>query len=162
MLSKKVLDSINEQINKEIYSAYLYLGMSAYAASTGFPGVAGWFYAQWREEIVHAKRMFDYIHKRGERVVLKAIDNPPQDFNSIEDLYAKTLAHEKKVTSLINNLVDVAKSEKDGETEEFLQWYVKEQKEEEETPAGILSKIKAADNDIAKLKKIDEELGVRK
>ena len=86
MLSKKVLDSINEQINKEIYSAYLYLGMSAYAASTGFPGVAGWFYAQWREEIVHAKRMFDYIHKRGERVVLKAIDNPPQDFNSIEDL----------------------------------------------------------------------------
>ena len=162
MLSKNVLESINEQINKEIYSAYFYLGMSAYAASNDFPGVAGWFYAQWREEIVHAKRMFDYVHKKGERVTLKAIDNPPQDFSSIEDLYAKTLAHEKKVTGLINKLVEVAKSENDKETEEFLQWYVKEQEEEEETPAKILAQIKETGSDEGKLKKVDAELSKRK
>jgi len=162
MLSKKMLEGLNEQINKEIYSAYFYLGMSAYAASLGSNGVANWFYIQWKEELVHTKKMFDYVHKQGERVSLKAIDEPPQDFSSVRDLFAKTLAHEKKVTGLINNLVDLARKENDKETEDFLQWFVKEQVEEEATPAGILDKLNQAGKDKKALTEIDNELAGRK
>jgi len=162
MISKKMSDALAEQINKEIYSAYFYLGMSAYAASKGFQGAAGWFYAQWKEELEHAGKMFDHVHKKGGRVELKAIDRPPQDFSSAADLFEKTLNHEKKVTALINDLVGVAKSENDKETEEFLQWFVKEQKEEESTPAGILKKLKDAGTDPARLSEIDKELSARK
>ena len=162
MLSKKMKDAIDEQINKEIYSAYFYLGMSAYAASKGLVGFANWFYKQWNEEIFHAKKMFDYVHAEGQRVTLKAIDNPPQDFTSGPDLFEKTLAHEKKVTGLINNLVKLAKEENDKTTEDFLGWFVKEQKEEEATPAGILEKISKAGKDEKGISEVDGELVKRK
>ncbi len=162
MLNKKVLDGLNEQINKEIYSAYFYLGMSAYAASNGLTGFANWFYRQWNEEIFHAKKMFDYVHQSGDRVTLKAIDEPPQDFTSGSDLFEKTLAHEKKVTGLINSLVKLAQEESDKATEDFLQWFVKEQKEEEATPAGILRKIDKAGKDEKGLKEVDTILATRK
>lgn len=157
MLSQKTLNALNEQINKEIYSAYFYLGMSAYAASTGLKGFANWFYAQWREELGHAKKMFDYVHKRGNRVILKAIEEPPQDFLSGKDLFEKTFAHEKKVTGLIKNLVALAKAEGDQETIDFLQWFVKEQVEEEATPAGILKNI-----DTKGKEEVDKELATRR
>jgi len=159
MLKKRVLEALNEQINKEIYSAYFYLGMSAYAKSKGLGGFAGWFYGQWNEELLHAKKIFDYIHEKGERTTLLAIDRPPQDFSSGGDLFEKTLAHEKKVTGLINGLVKLAREEGDGATEEFLQWFVKEQKEEESTPARILEKIKKAGEDLSG---VDTELAKRK
>jgi ferritin len=162
MLSKKMLEALEEQINKEIYSGYFYLGMSAYAAFNGLPGVANWFYGQWKEELEHAKKMFDYAHKAGNRVTLKAIDVPPQDFSSAADLFEKTLNHEKKVTGLINNLVDVAKKENDKATEDFLQWFVKEQKEEEATPATILKRIQAAGSDASKFSEVDQQLARRK
>ena len=162
MLSKKMKDAIDEQINKEIYSAYFYLGMSAYAASKGLAGFANWFYKQWNEELFHTKKMFDYVHAEGQRVTLKAIDNPPQDFTSGPDLFEKTLAHEKKVTGLINNLVKLAKEENDKTTEDFLGWFVKEQKEEEETPAGILEKISKAGKDEKGISEVDGELVKRK
>ncbi len=162
MISEKMKDALSEQINKELYSAYFYLGMSAYAASTGLPGFAGWFYKQWSEEVIHAKKMFDYVHGQGRRVALKTIDEPPQNFNSGKDLFAKTLEHEKKVTGLINDLVGLAKKEKDKGTEEFLQWFVKEQKEEEATPAGILKKIEQAESTNKNLSEIDKMLAARK
>jgi len=162
MLKKRVLEALGEQVNKEIYSAYFYLGMSAYAKSKGLSGFANWFYKQWGEELLHAKKMFDYIHEKGERITLLAIDRPPQDFSSGRDLFERTLAHEKKVTGFINNLVKLAREENDKATEEFLQWFVKEQKEEEATPAGILGKIKKAEDDKKGLEDIDRELTARK
>ena len=162
MLSQKMKEALDEQINKEIYSAYFYLGMSAYAASKGFEGVANWFYVQWGEELRHAKKIFDYVIQKGQKVSLEAIDKPPQDFTSIADLYEKTLAHEKKVTGLINNLVLLAKKENDQNAIAFLEWFVKEQKEEEETPAGILKKINTDGKDGKGLKEIDAELAERK
>lgn len=160
MLSKKIENALNEQANKEIYSAYFYLGMSAYAASSALPGFANWFYQQWKEELFHAKKFYDYIVSRKGKVTLEAIDAPPQDFSSGEDLFAKTLNHEKKVTGLINSLVELAKSESDQETLGFLEWFVKEQKEEEATPARILKKIEAKGE--KNPTDIDRELAVRK
>ena len=162
MLNEKMVENLNDQINKEIYSAYFYLGMSAYAASTDLPGFANWFYTQWKEELTHAKRILDYVIKEGGKISLLAIDKPPQDFTSGKDLFAKTLAHEKKVTGLINNLVDLAKKENDKTTEEFLQWFVKEQKEEEATPGGILKKIEEIEHDKKDLSAVDKELAARK
>jgi len=162
MLTKKIEETLNEQANKEIYSAYFYLGMSAYAASSGLPGFANWFYKQWNEELFHAKKLLDYIIKREGKVTLKPIEEPPQDFVSGEDLFEKTLNHEKKVTGLINNLVELAKSEKDEETNGFLQWFVKEQMEEEATPAGILKKIREKAKDEKGLSEVDCQLAGRK
>jgi len=158
MLKKKILDALNEQINKEIYSGYFYLGMSAYAASNNLKGFANWFYQQWREELAHAKKMFDYVEERGSKVMLKAIDEPPQDFLSGEDLFRRTLAHEKKVTGLIKSLVKLAEEEKDPETVKLLEWFVKEQVEEEETPSKILNKIKSS----KEILNVDTELALRK
>lgn len=159
MISKRMEESINEQANKEFYSAYFYLGMSNYALSTGLKGFANWFYGQWNEEIFHAKKLCDYVISRGGKVSLKEIATPPQEFFSGKDLFEKTLAHEKKVTKLINDLVQVSKEEKDKETEEFLQWFVKEQVEEEATPASIIQKISNAGKDISG---VDAELLKRK
>ena len=162
MLSKRMLDSLSEQLNKEIYSGYYYLGMSDYAASNGLKGVANWFYRQWQEELEHARKILDYINANRQRAMLRAIDEPPQEFSSAKDLFEKTLAHEKKVTGLINNLVELARAENDKSTEEFLQWFVKEQVEEEETPKGILDDINRAEKDGAGLKAIDNQLAERK
>lgn len=162
MLSKKMLEALSEQFNKELYSGYFYLGMASYAASKGLDGFANWFYCQWNEEAIHAKKLFDYIHNRGERMMLKAIDGPLQDFSSAKDLFEKTLAHEKKVTGLIKNLVKLAGEENDRKTADFLQWFVKEQVEEEATPARILNKIEEAEKNKKGLSEIDKELASRK
>lgn len=162
MLTKKIQDALNEQVNKEIYSGYFYLGMSAYAATVGLSGFAGWFNAQWREEIFHARKMMDYIVREKGKVVLKAIEEPPQDFTSPTELFERTLNHERKVTGLIKDLVKLSVSENDKTTTDFLQWFVKEQLEEEATPEGILNKIKAKGEDTKGLGEIDLELAQRK
>ncbi len=162
MLSENMTERLNYQLNREIYSGYFYLGMAAYAASVGLPGFASWFKTQLKEELFHAEKIFDYINQQGARVTLRTIEEPPQDFTSGADLFEKTLAHEKKVTKMIHDLVDLAKSENDNETEKFLQWFVKEQAEEEATPAGILQKLKLVEEGKEGILKTDGELAKRK
>jgi ferritin len=162
MIGKDLLEAITRQINREIYSAYFYAAMASYAEANAFKGVANWFKVQVREELEHAEKMYNYINKQGKRVMMQAIEEPPQDFTSIEDLFKKTLEHEKKVTQLIKNLVDLSRSQNDKEADGFLQWFVKEQVEEEATPAKILQKIRDAGTSKEKLLQVDKELGQRK
>jgi len=157
-----MLDGLSEQMNKEIYSGYFYLGMSDYAASANLKGAANWFYVQWKEELGHAKKMLDYVNENGQRAGLKAIDEPPQDFSSAKDLFSRTLAHEKKVTGLIKDLVRLAKAENDKQTCDFLQWFIKEQIEEEATPQGILDKMICAEKDGKGLEELDSQLIARR
>ncbi len=161
MLTKKMVDCLNEQINKEIYSAYLYLGMGSYAASIGLNGVANWFTIQVQEELSHAQKMYNYVIQQGGKSVLKAIDEPPQEFSSALDLFEKTLAHEQKVTGLINALVAVANEENDNATKIFLQWFVTEQIEEEDNASNLVQRLKLVGKDGNGLLLVDQELAQR-
>jgi len=160
MLSEKMIKSLNHQVNREIYSAYLYLGMASYSLNAGLSGVANWFNIQVREELSHAEKIYNYVSQQGGRVILEAIETPPQDFISAKDLFQKTLEHEKKVTALINDLVTLAKSEDDHATGIFLQWFVSEQVEEESNAMEILQKIDLV-GDGNGLFMLDNELGKR-
>lgn len=120
MLNKKVEEALNEQINAEMWSAYLYLSMAAYCHSAGQPGMASWFEVQFREEQDHAKILFNYVNSRNGRVVLKAIDAVPTEWNSILDVFESTLQHEQKVTSLINNLYALTHETNDFATQSML------------------------------------------
>jgi len=161
MLSAKMVKSINHQINREHYSAYLYLSMAAYAAAEGLNGFANWFTVQMKEEMFHAEKMFNYVNQQGGRVLLEAIEQPPADFSSILDLFEKTLEHEKGVTAMIKNLVKLAREEEDYATESFLQWYVTEQVEEEANPAELIQKLKYIGKDGRGLLMIDKDLAAR-
>jgi ferritin len=161
MLSKKMLNALIEQINKEMYSAYLYMSMSAYSQHQGLKGFANWFMVQYQEEMGHAMKIYDYVNDQGERVILKAIDEPPAEFESPLDMFEKTLTHEKFVTKSINDLVGIAKSEKDYATEIFLQWFVTEQIEEEGNDNDIISRLKLIGKDGNGLLMLDRELGAR-
>lgn len=161
MLSKKMAKALNGQINAEMYSAYMYLGMSAYAADKGYNGVAGWMGAQAKEEMGHAMKIYGFVQSRGAKVELEAIAKPPANYTSVLDLYKKTLKHEQHVTGLINKLVDAAKAEKDHATEIFLQWFVTEQVEEEESVTDILGKLEMAGSHPGAIYMIDRELGAR-
>lgn len=161
MASKKMIDLMNNQINAETYSAYLYFAMSAWATVEGLKGTANWFFVQGQEEMTHAMRFFLFIERLGEKVDLRAIKQPPAVFKSLKHAFDETLKHEKYVTSLINNLVNQARDDKDHATEVFLQWFVNEQVEEEENAMDILAKLKLAGNEGSVLFMIDKELGAR-
>ena len=161
MISKKMMDSINGQINRELYSAYLYISMAAYATSIGLKGFANWLQVQVQEELFHARKMYDYVNQQGGRVILKAIEEPPSDFKSPKDLFEKTLEHERKVTAMINKLASQAKSENDHATEIFMQWFVTEQVEEEANPTEILQKLNLIGKDANGLFMVDAELALR-
>ena len=122
--------ALNEQINAEFYSAYLYLSMSAYFEELDYPGFAQWMRIQSKEEQDHGAKIYDYVIARGNNVSLEAIDKPQEKWDSVEAIFVHVLEHEQLVTSLINDLVDLAISEKDHATNQFLQWYVAEQVEE--------------------------------
>jgi len=160
MLSDKMVKSLNHQINRELYSGYLYLGMASYSKNAGLSGVANWFAVQSQEEASHAMKFYEYVNDQGGRVVLEAIEEPPQDYSSALDMFDKTLEHEKKVTAMINELVALARSEKDTATEIMLQWFVKEQVEEEANASDMIQKLKLA-GDGSGLFMIDNELGQR-
>lgn len=160
-MTGKMLDKLCDQINKEIYSSYLYLGMHSYAASAGLEGVANWFSVQVQEELEHAKKIYDYINQNGGKVTLDKIDRPPQEYSSAKDLFVKTLEHERTVTGLINECVDVAVQEKDKATEIFLQWFVTEQVEEEDNASTILNKFELAGGEGSGLFMIDRDLASR-
>ncbi|MBN1871007.1 MAG: ferritin [Candidatus Omnitrophica bacterium] len=164
MLSEKMAKGLSRQMNREAFSAYLYMGMASYAASIGLSGFENWFVAQAKEELQHAKKFYDYLIKNGVRVIMEDIEKPPQEFSSGLDVFEKTFRHEKKVTSLIHDLVNLAKQERDTQTEKFLGWFVSEQKEEEATPARIIEDIKKAISGDEKsgYTAIDTELSRRK
>jgi len=161
MFSNKMADALNEQINKEIYSAFLYMSMSSYADFKGLKGFANWFYVQYQEEMEHAMRIYNYVQEQGAQVILKAIDKPDSEFGTPVQIFEKTLKHEQFVTSLINNLVELAIEEKDHATQIFLQWFITEQVEEESNANEILDKIKLAGEDGNGLFMIDKELAAR-
>ena len=161
MLSEKMEAALNDQINKEIYSANLYLSMSAYCTHIGLKGFANWFMVQYQEEMMHALKFYDFINDRGGQVKLMAIEQPPMEFKTPLDMFEKTLAHEQFVTKRINDLVDLAIAEKDHATNIFLQWYVTEQIEEEGNDNDILARLKLVGEDGNGLLMLDKELAMR-
>ncbi len=142
MLSEKMLQALTEQIKWELQSSYMYLGMAAYLSDAKFDGVAKWMRAQAREEVEHAMKFYDYIEERGNRVVLQAIPAPAKEWTGVAEVMDKSLEHEQFVTSLIHKLVDLAAEERDHATSLFLQWFVKEQVEEEATFRDVVDKLR--------------------
>jgi len=161
MLSDGMLNGLNEQITKELYSAYLYLQMAAYFDDENLPGFAAWMKVQSQEEIAHAMIFYNYLNERGGRVILGGFEQPPAEYASPLDVFEKTLGHEQKVTASINNLMDMAVDEKDYATQNRLEWFIKEQVEEEATPTEIIGKLKLVGGQGSGLFMIDRELGAR-
>ena len=161
MINEKMTDVLNKQINNEIYSAYLYMSMSAHSTHIGLKGFANWFMVQYQEEMVHAMKLYDYINSQGGKVRLQSLDQPPSEFDSPLDMFEKTLTHEQFITKCINDLVDLAMAEKDHATNIFLQWFVTEQIEEEGNDNDIISKLKRIGGDGNALFMIDKELATR-
>ena len=161
MLNKKVEEAINAQINAEMWSAYLYLSMAAYCHANGYPGMGNWFQVQFQEEQDHAKILFNYIIQRGGHVELKAIDAVPTAWDNPLDVFEATLAHEQKVTSLINNLFALTTQENDYATQSMLKWFVDEQVEEEENAQDIIDNLRMIKDNGYGLYMLDKELGVR-
>ena len=161
MISKKVVEAFNGQLNAELYSAYLYLSMSACLSSQNLPGFASWMRVQTKEELGHAMKFYDHIIERSGRVLLKAIDPPPTDWAGPLAVFEHTCKHERKVTGLINKLVSLAKEQGDNASEIFLQWFVDEQVEEEENVGKVLEMIKKAGSSAAALQALDRELAKR-
>lgn len=142
MLPAKMEEALNKQLNAEIYSAYLYMSMAAYFESLNLTGFANWMKVQTQEELIHAQKFFDYINERGGRVTMQAIDKPETEWDSTLAVIEHTLKHEQHVTSLINDLVELSRAEKDNATYNFLQWFVSEQVEEESSVDAVLQKLK--------------------
>lgn len=161
MLNNKIQDALNAQINAEFWSAYLYLSMSMHFEAEGRAGIANWFAIQFKEEQAHAQIFMNYINQRGGRVVLKPIDAVDTEWSSPLDAFTATLAHEEKVTSLINGVYAIAEAENDYATRDRLNWFVSEQVEEEETARAIIDKIKLVGDNTMGLYMIDQELGAR-
>ena len=161
MLSKKMEKAINQQINAELYSSYLYLSMATYFESKGLGGFSNWMRQQAQEELFHGMKMFDFVCERGGRVILQAIDKPSSKWSSPLDAFQNVLAHEQMVTGLINDLVNLAIDERDHATNIFLQWFVSEQVEEEDTAGNLVDKLIQIGKDANGLFMLDTELGQR-
>lgn len=160
-MNAKIQDAINEQINAELWSAYLYLSMGMQFANSGMPGVANWFRVQYQEEQAHAEIFMNYINQRGGRVILKAIDAVPTEWATPLDAFKATLEHEQKVTALINNLYALAEAEHDYATRDRLAWFVSEQVEEEDNARALIDKFTLIGNDGMGLYTLDRELASR-
>jgi len=160
-MNNKVQEVLNKQINAELWSAYLYLSMSAYFESEGFAGFANWMRIQYQEESAHAMKMFNFVNERGGRVILEPINEVPTEWLSPMNAFEETYKHECLVTDLINNCVDVAIEEKDHASVNFLQWFVDEQVEEEANVSTILDELKIAGGEGHALFMINRELGAR-
>lgn len=161
MINDKVKEILNEQINKEFYSAYLYLSMGAYLSDVGLYGFSKWMEIQAREEIDHGMILFNYILKRKAKVELKSLGAPELSFSGVEDIFNKAYEHERSITSAIDCIAGLTEDECDLATRNFIDWYLKEQIEEEDNVLRIISKIKAFGTDKASLYLLDKELGNR-
>jgi ferritin len=161
MLKAKIENAINNQINAELWSSYLYLSMSSYFESISLSGFATWMIMQSQEEINHAMRLYNHIIERGGRVILEAIKKVPTDWKSPLHVFEETYKHEQKVTSLIENLVNIAEKEKDRASLNMLQWFIDEQVEEESSADEIVQKLKLIGDNGSGLFLLDNELGQR-
>jgi len=161
MFSSKIQDAFNDQVNAELFSAYLYLSMSAYFDSQNLSGMATWMNVQAQEELSHAMKFFDFINERDGRVLLSRIEDPKTEWTSPLNVFEEALAHEQKITGLINDLVDLSLAEKDHASNTFLQWFVTEQVEEESTAKTIVDKLTLIGDNPMALYMIDSELGKR-
>ena len=161
MINEKVLNVLNSQINKEFYSAYLYLAISAYFDEIGLYGFSNWTKVQAKEEVDHGMILFDYIIDRNGVVKLEQIDSPEKDFNNPMQVFEKILNHEKYVTESINCVASMSDDECDLATRQFIDWYISEQVEEEANARNVIKKLKMFGDEKASLYQLDKELGQR-
>lgn len=161
MISKVLQAAINDQINKELFSAYLYLSMSAHFESASLPGFASWTRLQAKEETEHAMKFFDFLNDRGGRVVLGAIEQPAAEFGAPLQVFEMILEHEQKVTASIHHLYEVALAEKDYPGQVLLHWFINEQVEEEKNAGLIVDQLKMAEEHKGILVNLDHSVGKR-
>ena len=161
MLSDKMYEALNDQINAEMYSAYLYLSMAAYFEDINFPGMAGWMKAQAQEEMGHAMKFYGYIFNRDRKVELKAIEAPQTRWDSPLAAFEASLKHEQYITGRINKLVVLAIANSDHATRSFLNWFVDEQVEEESSVNDAVQRLKSVGDSKPGLFMLDRELGGR-
>lgn len=161
MLSERLHKAINEQINAELWSAYLYLSMSMDAEAKGYKGVANWFYVQWLEEQDHARIFMNYLNSCDAKVELKPIAEVATEWSSVLDMFRETLRHEKVVTSLINNLAAIAQEDRDFASSNMLVWFVDEQIEEEENARDMIFATESVEGDKYGMYQLDKELAAR-
>ena len=161
MISEKMEKAFNDQINAEFYSEYLYLSMLSYFETLNLKGFVNWMTVQIQEEHAHAMGMFNYVHERGGKVELEAIEKPETKWESPLEVFEHVLKHEQLVTSKINALMDVAESEKDRAALSFLDWYLKEQVEEESSVGKVLATLKLIGDDKNALLLLDKDLATR-
>jgi len=161
MLSQRMLGAINKQINAEIYSSYLYLSMAAYFAAGDLSGFENWMKMQAQEELFHAIKFYNYVNERSGRALMAPIEGPETEWSSPLDVFEKVLIHEQKVTGMINDLVALAREEKDFATDNFLQWFVAEQVEEEATADAVVKKLNLIDGQGSGMFMLDKDLGMR-
>jgi ferritin len=161
MLSERLHVAINNQINAELWSAYLYLSMSMDAESKGYKGVANWFYVQWLEEQDHARILANYLNSRDAKVELKPIEEVRNEWESVQEMFRETLRHEKVVTGLINNLASIAAEDHDFASSNMLVWFINEQIEEEESAREMIFASESVENDKYGMYQLDKELSTR-
>ena len=161
MISQKLHAAVNAQINAELWSAYLYLAMSLDAESKGYKGFANWFYIQFQEEQAHARIFMNYLNSRDAKVELLPIEEVPSTWDSVLEMYKHTLNHEKKVTSLINNLAAIAREDNDFASINRLTWFIDEQVEEEESAREMIAAVEAVEGNKYGMYMLDKELASR-
>ena len=161
MISKKMEKALNEQIKEELYSASIYFAISAWASSQDYSGTAHFFMLQSQEEVAHALKMYTYLFDVEGRAIVPGLDQPPAEYSGLDEVFKKALEHEKYITGRIHKLVTLAREENDYPTENFLQWFVTEQVEEEASMNKVISQLKMAGTDSRGLFLVDRELGKR-
>jgi ferritin len=160
-LEQKVQKAMNEQINKEFFSSYLYLSMSAWCESEGYPGCAKWLALQSKEENEHGMKLYHFIHERGGKVELEGIDKPKTEFKNLTLLFGQVLEHEQKVSASITALYETAMKANDYPTQIMLQWFITEQVEEEKNANEIIDLLKKVGDSPVSLMMFDRQLGAR-
>ena len=161
MMSRELFKAINDQINAELWSAYIYISMSMECEAKGYKGIANWFYVQFKEEQDHARIFMNYLNSRDEKVILLPIAEVPTEWNSVLDMYVATLNHEQKVTSMINNIAAIAQKDNDFATINRIAWFIDEQVEEEEAAREMVTTFEAVEGNKYGMYMIDKELAAR-
>ncbi|MDD8019269.1 MAG: ferritin [Bacteroidota bacterium] len=161
MLTAPLLKALNEQINHEMFSSYLYLSMAAYCEAKNFSGFAQWMRMQSSEETKHAMKLYEYVHSRGSAVTLLAIAQPPTEFHFPVKMFEQVVEHERKISGSITKLYELAIKENDYPTQVMLQWFITEQVEEEKTAVGIVEQLKMVGDSPVSIMMMDRQLGAR-
>lgn len=160
-MNKKIESAVNQQLKEEIYSAYLYMSLAAHYDEANFKGFAAWLQLQAKEELGHAMKFYKFITDRGGHVVLHAIEQPPTSFPEPAKAFVLAYEHEQKITGLISQLASLARDEQDAALEQFLQWFIQEQVEEEATTREVVEKLEAISGDVAGMLVLDEQMATR-